>query len=326
MGDTRTNHDLRSNQGRTLYMPEFYEGELGWENMKLPDVYAADDAIALYPREAKLVQGERVFRYGNYRGVRDTGAAAITVTATDGDDLFGKFLFTVAIQQDMATGLLVRKIIGELSIAYQTTVNDGGRADNFYSGGYVCGKDSTPSDARMFMRRIVGHQYEATGLTNEKFYHPGNDVTTEVDLSSYSNVSVLELDQAVTNSKTSMATTIFWPEFKNVVWSMPASGYSHYANCVGASMRNDPTATRNIWLQGWGPMFCPHVHAANDGASANERVVMLMADGSVQVRDATYDYMDSHYPEAGVILSDTIFESGSGQDEGLPMIYVKIRQ
>ncbi len=321
----KVNHDIRSNAGRTLYMPEYYEGENGFGNLALPDVYAADDQTTLYPRGVKLVQGERVFYYGTYRGVANTGASAATVTATNGDDLFGKFLFTCAYQQDMANGLLVRKLGDELSIVYQTTVDDGARADNWYSGGWVCGKDTTPSDERMFMRRIVKHDYQATGLPTQAIWNESNGSYTTVDLSSYSQVSVLELDQPVTNAKTSMATTIMQNEWKHGVW-LNDSGYNHYRNCLGACMHNDPTATRHVWFQTWGPMFCPHVHAATVGAVANERVVILMADGSVQVRESTYDYMDSHYPVIGHILSDTKFELASLTDEGLPMIYVQWRR
>jgi len=322
---SRTNHDLRRDHGRTIYMPEYYEGESGWTNLAFPDVYAADDASALYPRGTKLEQGERVLYYGTYRGVANSSASANTVTATNGDDLFGKFLFTCAYQQDMANNLLVRKVAGELSIVYNTTVDDGARADNWYSGGWVCGKDTTPSDERFFQRFIVKHDYQATGSKAQKIWNETNKSFTVVDLSAYTYASVLELDQPIINAKTSMATTIMQNEWKHGVW-MNDTGYQHYRNCLGACMHNNPTATRHVWFQTWGPMFCPHVHAANVGAAENERVVMLMSDGSVQVRESTYDYMDSHYPVIGHILADTKFELATLTDEGLPMIYVQWRK
>ena len=66
--------------------------------------------------------------------------------------------------------------------------------------------------------------------------------------------------------------------------------------------------------------------AANVGAAQNERTVILHADGSVQVRESTYDYLDSHYPIIGYILADTYTELASLTDESLPMIYVQWRQ
>ena len=323
------NHDLRSNAGRTIFMPEYYEGEEGFGNLNLPNIYAADDAIALYPRGTKLVMGERVFYYGTYRGVANTSAGVGAVTATDGDDLFGKFLFTCAYQQDYSNGELIRKIQNELHIAYKDTITTIGsnieRADNWYAGGWVSGKDTIPADERMFMRMIVKHDYFATGSKTQGFWNDSTKSYTVVDLSAYSNVSVLELDQPVINSKTGMATTLMPNEWKHGVW-LNDSGYGHYRNCLGACMHNDPTATRHVWYQTWGPMFCPHVHAAGGGDAANERVIILMADGSVQVRDATYDYMDSHFPVIGHILSDTKFELASLTTEMLPMIYVQWRR
>ncbi len=322
---SKASHDLRSNHGRTIYMPEYYTGENGFGNLAIPNIYAADDATSLYPRGTRLVQGERSFYYGTYRGVVDSTASS--VTATNGDDLFGKFLFCIAYQQDMANSLLVRKLANELSIVYQTTVDDGGRADDWFSGGWVSGKDTAPSEERMFMRRIVNHEYAATGSAKQQIWNESSKSYTEVDLSAYSNVSVLELDHPVINSKTSMATTIMQNEWKHITWQTD-TGYNTYRNTVGACMHNNPTATRHVWFQTWGQMFSPHIHAAGEGASANERQVVVMADGSIQVRGTSYDYFatGSFFPIIGHVMSDTIFETGSGVNETLPMIYIELRR
>ena len=326
MGSSKVNHDIRSNQGRTIYMPEYFEGEVGWGNLELPNIYIANDATTLFPRGTKLVMGDRVFYYGTYRGVANQNAAAKTVTPTNGADLFGKFLFTCAYQQDMANTLLVRKLANELSIFYQTTVGDGARADNWYSGGWICGKD-TISAERMFMRRIVKHSYLATGSPIEKIWDESSQSYTTVDLSSYSQVSVLELDQPVINSKIGMATTIMQNEWKHGVW-LESTGYDHFRNCLGACMHNNPTATRHVWFQTWGPMFSAHVHAAQGGGASNERVIALMSDGSVQVSDSGYDYSggNNRFPIIGHVLSDCKFELAGYADEGLPMIYIQWRR
>ena len=297
---------LQMEHGAIVIMPPYFQGvnAKGWGNLALPDVYASDDGIQQYPEGSEFREGNRKFIYGRYRGVvTHTGTS---VTQTSGDDLFGKFLFTYAHQIDMANGLLVRHLTEEQSMWYKTTPT-AQRFTDYLSGGWVCGKDTAPSDARMFMRRIVAHNYSAALV---------------VSGSAQTLVSELQLDRPIVNSKTSMATTFMGHEYKYICWQND-TGYSSYRGCIGACMRNNPTYDRWCWFQVKGEMFCPHVHAANVGAVANERVVILMADGSVQVRESTYDYMDSHYPVIGHILGDTTFLAGVA-DEGLPMIFVDV--
>ncbi len=316
------NHDIRSVGGATLYMPAYYNGEVGWQNLSLPNIYNTDDASRKYPRGCKFVEGNRVFQYGTYNGV--VTSTGTSVTATNGDDLGGKFLFSYATQDDMANGLLVRKLTNELQIAYQTTISKtpAARVEDYYSGGWVCGKDTTPSDERPFWRRIVRHEYDATGLKAQPFWNTNSKVNSYVDLSSYSQVSILHLDQPVINSKTSMATTICTHPYKEICWQND-TGYATYRQCVGACMHNDPTATYSTWFQTYGEMFSQHVHAESPGDGANERQVILMADGSVQVRTSTYDYLDSHFQIIGYMMYDTTFAS-SAAAEGLPMLFVTL--
>ncbi len=323
---SKINHDIRSNQGRTIYMPEYYSGEVGWGNLFIPNIYAADgDAISQYPRGTKLVMGSREFLYGNYKG-QLAPYTATSITATNGDDLFGKFLFTSAIQQDMANSLLVRHLTNELSSVYQTTVDDGGRADDWFSGGWMNGKDTAPSDARHYQRRIVKHGYAATGSKAEKIWNVASESDTIVDLSAYSNVSVLELEQAIVNSKTSMATTLTANPWKNVIWQESQSN-AQYNQAMGACMVNDIIATRNCWFQTKGPMACHHIQNANTGAGNWETIYYIKGDGSIQGIDGTSDtYGDGEgqVTIAGYRIGSTLFESGSGQDEGLPMIFVTL--
>ncbi|KKL70108.1 hypothetical protein LCGC14_2108230 [marine sediment metagenome] len=321
---SKVNHDLRSNKGRTIYMPEYYSGESGWANLDIPNVYAADDASPLYPRETRLVTGNRVFYYGTYNGV--VTSTGTSVTATNGDDLAGKFLFSYATQDDMATGLLVRKLANELHIVYNTTISKtpAARAEDYYSGGWVTGKDTAPSDERMFGRRIVKHTYQATG-TSFAIFNSSTGLYTLVDLTAYTFVSILELDQPVINAKTTMATTICANEYKEVCWQNDTA-YAGYMGSVGACMHNDPTATRSVWLQTYGDMFMPHYEAEAIGSTSNERTLVLNSDGSVQGRTASYDRFSSFRPIVGYLKYNTIFASGSGANEGLPMMFVTLKQ
>jgi len=57
------NHDLRVVDGGTIYMPKWYQGEVGWGNLDLPDVYAASTTGA-WPRGTIYREGNRTFVYG----------------------------------------------------------------------------------------------------------------------------------------------------------------------------------------------------------------------------------------------------------------------
>lgn len=307
-------------------MPEYYEGELGWSNLAMPSIYAADDATALYPRGTRFVAGERTFYYGTYRGVVNPGASAYTVTATNGDDLAFKCLFTVAYNQDMSNAELVRKVANELALIYSATINDGARVNNWYSGGFVSGKDSTPADERMFSRFITRHIYQATGSSYD-MWNDANQAYTAISLTAYTHASILELDQPIINTKTGMATVIHTNPWKHAIWQN-SSGYVINHGPLGFCMHNDPTATRHVWFQTWGPMFCPHYHAGTGvGQTDTEVEIALMGDGSIQARSSNYDYhVNSYFPVIGYRLGSTIFETASRAVELLPMIYVQMRR
>lgn len=321
---SKINHDLRSNAGRTIYMPEYYAGEKGFGNLALPNVYAADDAAALYPRGTKFVAGERVFYYGTYLGQLHN--AGTTVSATNGDDLAFKLLLFNAIQSDMTNGLLVRKIANELSIVYQTTVA-AARSNNFYSGGWVTGKDTTPADERMFSRYIVEHKYQADGKSVEKIWNESSKSFVDVDLSAYDYVSILELDQPVINNKTSMATTLMQNPWKRIVWQIDTAYAWKRPWFAGACMHNDPTATRHTWFQTYGPMFNPHLEYAL--GEEGGQMLIGMADGSISARNSnsgTYDRLDDHFPVVGYLLGDSAFPTGSCVTELLPMMFLTLRR
>jgi len=320
----KINHDLRSNAGRTIYMPEYFSGEEGWGNLAIPNVYAADDTPASYPRGTRFVAGERSFYYGKYEGVVASGGT--TIADTDGDDLAFKFLFTNVIQTDMTNALLVRKIAGDLSIVYNTIVS-AARSNDFYSGGWVTGKDTTPADERMFSRFIVEHKHFATGSKMQQIWNETNKAFTTVDLSSYLNVGVLELDQPVITNKTSMATTLMRNPWKSIVWQEDTAYSLSRGRVMGACMHNNPTYDRCVWLQTYGPMFSPHLEYAFGEMGCG--TVICMADGSVSARDSnssTYDRLDDHMPIVGYVISDSRFGTGSFVTELLPMIFVTLQR
>ena len=315
------NHDIRSNSGRTIYMPEYYAGEEGFGNLAIPNVYGTDDVTALYPRGTRLVAGERSFYYGKYLGIAN--ASATTITATAGADLGGKFLFHNVIQSDMATGLLVRKLINEQHIVYNTTVS-AARSEDFYSGGWVTGKD-TVSGNRPFWRYIVKHTYGGYGSSTQQIWNDSTKSYTEVDLSAYQYCSVLELDQPVIVSKVTMATTLMQNPWKRIVWHSSSAYDPARGKVAGACMHNNIAVNSCTWFQTWGPMLSIHLEMTL-GTIGMETLV-LMSDGSVSPRGATYDrFCDSDLPLVGYLLSDPFYSAGSSTTELLPMIFVTIQR
>jgi len=302
------NHDVRVVDGSTIYMPAWFQGESGWGNLKKPNIYTAD-AVQQYPCGTRFVEGDRWFRYARYLGSPATYTTT-AITATDGDDIMGKFLMQGAYQQDYADSLVVRHVAGETSSWIGTTVATD-RSDDFYSGGFVNGKDTAPADARHFSRRIVAHNYDAAKT---------------VGGTAYTYVSELQLDQPITNSKTSMAVTVMPNCWKRILWYSDTASAQYYS-AMGACMVNDPTATYFVWLQTHGPMACHHVANANVGASNFEMVYYILGDGSVQGIDSstdTYGIGEGQFQIAGRILSNTIIEGATGADEGLPILWIEL--
>lgn len=312
---SKASHDIRSNHGKTIYMPEYYHGEEGFGNLAIPNIYAADDAVALYPRGTRLVQGERSFYYGKYLGKLHNAGTSIDATSP-GVDIAGKFCFHNTIQTDMTTGLLVRMIAGEDTMWYNGILPAGARSNDFYSGGWITGKDaSANSPRRMFWRYIERHRYWATGAD-------AADLLTGA--SAYTHLSGMVLDQPVTNSKNTMATTLMQNPWKRIVWQEATAYAMSRGKVAGACMHNDPAMNGHCWFQTHGPMACMHLEYTL-GTIGGE-TLMLMADGSISPRGASYDRLLEDYSIVGYLLSDPFYASGSSTTELLPMIFVTIQR
>lgn len=308
-------------------MPPFYEGESGWGTLALPNVYKADSG-ARYPSGTKFQEGERIFYYGKFIGtvtgvewivaLQAPNATALTVTQ-------GRFLFAHCFQEDMANGLLVRMTADELSIFYQTTPA-AMRANNYWSGGWINGKD-TGDDNRPFYRFIVAHKYSAAGLAAQRVWNTNNESNTEVDLSAYTLVSELELDQSVITTKTTMATTIMPNPWKHLIYKSH-SEWNQYAPAMGAVVPNAVTQNYYAWMQTWGPMGNPWAAVEFAGADTGEIMHKVSGDGSSspQHSGAPAPADGSTWQVAGHSMGSSIMETASGVDQDLPMIYLMLRR
>ncbi|KKL60919.1 hypothetical protein LCGC14_2200540 [marine sediment metagenome] len=321
------NHDLRRVDGKTLFMPAWFQGELGWGNLKLPNVYRADGATQQYPAGTKYVDGERAFYYSQFIGqisgtewvaaLQAPNSTALTVTQ-------GRFLFAHVFQQDYANGLMVRHTADELSIVFQTTTSEA-QADDYYSGGWVNGKD-TGDNNRPFYRYITKHDYASAGSSAQRIWNTSSESFITVDLSSYSDVSVLELDQSVVTSKSTMATTIMPNPWKHLIYKTH-SEVNQYAPAMGAVVPNAVDQNDWCWVQTWGPMGIPWAFVEFAGADTGEVMYKISGDGSTspQHSGAPAPADGSTWQVAGLSMASTIMESASGQDEERVMMYLMLR-
>ena len=300
---SKVNHDIRSNNGRTIFMPSWFQGETGWGNLAMPNVYV-EDSSAKYPVGTKYLEGDRRFRYTKYVGHCDPEIHT-ALDATAGTDLLGKFLFgigfPVAYSSTYTYGLADTDIV-----EVDTTTITIEKADDYYSGGWMNGKD-TVTGSRAFFRRILSHDYAAEKVVG------GSDKTL---------VSTLTVDQNLVNAFTAMALSITPNPFKRTVWQSNSNS-DWYSMSHGASMVNNPTVNSFIWLQDQGPMGTMHIAVAAAGNENAEGKYRVLGDGAVQ---ATNDQSDSYgtYQIAGYIIPNSITESGTGQDDSLPIIWVEV--
>lgn len=100
-------------------MPKWYEGEKGWGNLALPDVYAIG-AVQLYPRGTAYREAGRTFYYGKYSGTSTIKSAGYAVS-------------TMATFKDLGNSVISGTVGGNTIV-----INYGGScAKNKYAGGYL---------------------------------------------------------------------------------------------------------------------------------------------------------------------------------------------
>ena len=321
------NHDLRRNNGRTIYMPAWFQGETGWGNLAMPNVYKADSS-RLYPAGTKYQDGERIFYYGKFIGTVTGTEWIVALQAPNSTGLTleqGKFLNTHCFQEDMSDALHVRHTADELSLVLNTTPSVM-QADNYWSGGWVNGKDTGDSN-RPFYRYITKHDYFSTGSRTQQIWNVANEAYTEVDLSAYTDASVLELDQAIITSKTTLPIMVMPNPWKHLIHKVHSEA-NQFAPFMGAVVPNVVPQNYFPWLQTWGPMGIPHGLAEFGGALTGEIMQKIGGDGSMSpAHSGAPDPADgSTWQVAGHSMGSSIMETASGIDQDLVMVYLMIRR
>lgn len=304
MTERRLEYSLQVQGGSMLFMPPWFQGEAGWGNLSPPNVYEADPQQR-YPAGAKYVEGDRIFRYVKYLGQSNTSDGYIhTAIQSDvGENCMGRFMFNIGFPVTYA-GSYVYGLVGTKIVEIDTTTLAIEQAADYYSGGWITGYSATN---RFLTRRIVAHDYAASKV---------------VGGTSKSAVSTLTVDQNLVSTLASMATSITSNPWKRTVWRWQDAG-ALYGHTVGAAMVNDMAVNSWYWSLTKGPMGCAHIESDFGGVSERETIYTLRGDGSINAcLGSTSD--TAGRPVIGHSLPSSIAETGSGQDDSYPMIWVDI--
>ena len=301
---------LVNKDGSRVEMPAWFQGfsDNIWGNLAHPNVYVAE-AQPQYPPGTKYVEGERVFWYTKYVG-KSTASTWIysSIAATAGDDLMGKFLMNTGFPVTYAS-TYTYGVTGTKTVEVDTTTLTVEKVTDYYSGGWMSGKDTAPSDARFFFRRIVAADYAAAKT---------------VGGSAKTLVNTLTVDQDIVDTFTAMALSLTPNPFKHATW-LSGDANAMYTMPLGASMVNNPTATYYCWVQTFGPTGLLQITNSAEGANERETIYYIYGDGSVQPAVAGASNVGG-YPTAGYLIPNAISETGSGQDDNYPIVFLTFKR
>jgi len=237
---TYIDHDIRSHHGKTIYMPEYMEGETGWGNLAIPNVYDAPDTVQKYPIGTALRCAERVYHYVKYGDDDSNAAGAGLGTGVEAGMLMS------ATGGKIASATVVTATAGESTITVTFAVDV---VVNQFAGGYTF----FSGVGSQWGCRVIGNTVAVTGAS-----------------------CVLTLEEPIPTFRAAVTTTNFSvcsSPWKDVVLHGGTSG-EDYASAVGVfvgySDENGQTlnvATEGLfgWIQTWGPT---HMQANAFGGNA----------------------------------------------------------
>lgn len=196
-----TNHDLRSADGGTIYMPAYIGGEENWGNLAIPDVHVVT-ATQQYPRGTifrkggktwvytKLATTTKTTGYGAYAGGTGlfTNGVGLSITSTTGSAQLGATTLTTTttmVANAYAGGLLTifetGQPIGILSIVSNTTtvVTLESKLPGTYTSGATAWVTPGPYHEAIIpgVSMVAGQTFEAcVGVLNSPLDEDGNEV------------------------------------------------------------------------------------------------------------------------------------------------------
>ena len=268
---TKINHDIRSNNGQTIYLPPEMAGASGQGNLALPNVFS-ESVSAGYPIGTRFVNGDRTYHY-YYAG----GTISYTLAAISNR---GAFLKSWANSYDSSqpAGTNPYKMDG---------TSAGVPAANALAGGYLLVYVATAIGR--FNMRVVSNTAAATA----------SPYTTELTLEQATPVVVA----ANTGSE------VYANPYANLQssWGDSLAGdYCYFAGLPAINM----TSTYWGWVLTWGPCFIVATSTATGGATY-ARTLIFNADGSVAPASERWGAATSLAAQfAGVALNLTTSGSG----------------
>ena len=185
----------------------------------------------------------------------------------------------------------------------------------------------TGTSGRTFYRYITKHDYAATGSAIQQIYNTNTGTFTSVDLSAYSDVSVLELDQSAVISKATMATTIMPNSWKHLILKTNDETLQ-FAPAMGAIVPNDVDQNDWAWVQTYGPMCMTWAYTDYSGANTGEVMFKISGNGSINPQNTAAPGAadNSTWQVAGRSMGSSYMEGATGVDEQLLMIFLLLRQ
>lgn len=274
---SKVNHDIRSNDGGTIYHLPENAGALGQGNLQIPNVYESDASPGLYPIGTRFVDGERVFHY-SYAG----------------DDITSTLLGVVGYKagQAQAVGSYdTAQPAGVGTVASPLKVNGsalGTPAKNAWAGMYILILTSIAL-GRPTMR-IVSNTISAYDVTHD------TQETTQLVLDQPTPEAIA--DNTPVDIYTNRYADIRMP-YPLAIGMYPFQGVNLIPVASG----------RYFWLQTWGPCFVTY-NNTSPGDVAWDRTVTWRVDGSLGMLDEDLHTKQLNSQIAGYVLT----ADGTGSD------------
>lgn len=268
---TKVNHDLRVNDGGTIYHIGEIDGALGQGNLQVPNIFE-ESITALYPIGTKFVNGERSYRYCHF-----TTAITYMLSGVLGyagaDATYGRPP-TYDASQAAGVGTVANPLKFD-----GTSLNL--PIKNYYAGAYfIPWVTTTLGNSAM---RIVSSTASALDSTYT---------------SQYTVECVLEQPTPMVIAANT-ATDIFLSRYSDVRDAHAGGSTKHPFVGVPARIMTDEYYG---WVQTWGPVFIVHAVADAIGDTANWRTVVFWADGSLRAIHES-DALSSSHQIAGYTLA-----------------------
>jgi len=182
-------------------------------------------------------------------------------------------------------------------------------AKDFYSGGWI-----NVNDDHFQHARILAHEYDSA--------------TKIVSGTSLATPSTITIDHDLLYALSASATARIMPnKWKHAVWQWE-SAYQNFGIVLGACMVSEPAHSTWLWVQTYGPMSTRALSSAAGGVSQKEIRYYWNSDGSLDpMQDGTTDTLGLAANQlAGYSIPHAKSETGSGQDESYPIIFLTMER